>query len=55
MITYHCDCKLRRATIESTLSNTRHTLGDGNRGQRMATIESIVSYTGYTVGDNNGG
>ena len=43
------------ATQESTISNTRHTFGDGNGGQRRAIRESTTSNACYTIGDSDRG
>ena len=40
------------ATIESPLSNTRHTIGDGHRGKGGATKESIISNARDAVRDD---
>ena len=41
-----------RATIESPVPNTRHTVGNGDGGQARATIESALTNTLHTVGNN---
>ena len=41
------NCIQRRATQESTISNTRHTFGDGDGGEGGAIKESIWSNVCY--------
>ena len=50
-----CDGGKGFATMESTLSNTRHTIGGNNGGKGGAILESSLSNTRHTIGDNNGG
>ena len=48
------NCGQAAATIESTLSNARHALGDVDGGEAAAFIESLVSNARHTLGDNGG-
>ena len=49
------NCIQRRATQESTISNTRHTFGDGDRGEGGAIREGPISNARYTIRDSDRG
>ena len=51
---YNDRCK-HRATIESTISNTRYTIGDSDRGKTRATLESITSNARYAIWNSDRG
>ena len=41
--------------LESTLSNARYTIGDGDGGEGGATTESLISNARYAIGDGDRG